>query len=201
MIRGRRSLALRILALIFGSTIAAAACPDLTVTLKTNVESKSTYAGKTVTLIARITNTGKTTLTGVGAGFYVANGLCRLKASLSPNPKPKAVFLTDGGNNVYWESFTLAPRKRRTIKMKTRVAGNLTVGAMLPVAATAYVAGDNCSIVAGPQMVSGLWRLSLRRKTAPQNSQNHFARQHPLDVIPYPPAALTMHLRLFVLYR
>jgi len=155
------SLTPLLLALALGLTLAVAACPQLTVTLKTNVESKSTYAGKTVVLIAEVTNTGDSTLMAVGAGFYVANGLCRVKASLSPNVKPKAAFFTDSGNNVYWESFTLAPRKRRTIKMKARMAGNLTIGAMLPVAATAYVTGNNCSIVAGPHMVNALCQFNL----------------------------------------
>jgi len=151
MLRFTALAAALVAALLLGPAPAAANgdCPPLAVTLKVlPTPSKGISAGKQVKIMATLTNTGSAALSQVGLGFYVSNGLCRIKAT------PRGA--SSEGNNVYWEGLTLKAGKRRAFRLKAQVAANLTAGTTLTVGAAGFVAGNDCGVEAtgGPRTVN-----------------------------------------------
>lgn len=144
-------------ALLLLAAVVEAACPPLAVTLKVKPgASKATSAGKYVRIRATLKNTGSAALIQAGFGFYVPNGLCRIKASAAS--KLKAATTNGplvGGNNVYWVGLNLGAGKRRRFTLKAQVAINLTAPTTLTVGAVGYVDGNNCTVEAagGPRTV------------------------------------------------
>ena len=137
-------------AALFLATAAHAACPPLGVSLKiAPAASMRITPGKRITLRATITNTGASSLSSVGLGLYVPNGLCRIKASTNARV---------AGNNVYWDGLTLGARKRRKFVLKAQAATNLTAGSTLAVGAAGYVAGNDC----GEPAAQGVYTLTVQ---------------------------------------
>lgn len=147
------------------ATVAAAPCPPMAVTLKTNARAASTYPGKAVQLQARITNLGSAALTNVGVGFYLPNGVCTIRSALAPKSKTGVVPVVEG-NNIYWEGLSLPAKKSIQIKLRGQISVGLTSGAALTVGAVGYLVGTNCTATAIPSKVRRVARALAQSEPA-----------------------------------
>ena len=104
------------LALPFLPTLDAhATCPVVTIKAP-----RITKAGRPVTVTARLTNSGSTTITNGGFALTLPVGVESSKAATFPKQRGGSLRLVEAGQLLTWAGISLAPRK--TLKIRIRPA-------------------------------------------------------------------------------
>lgn len=152
-IRAGAALASVVASLLVLQSAAAVDCPNLQLKTKIVARAKTPSAGSPFVLTAIVTNAGSSAVTNLGVGFYLSNGLCRVKSSLRPNRK-HVQNPTVAGNNLYWTGLSLKPGKRVRTRLRGLIDPAFSTPGEVSIGAVAYVGGTNCTVTAGPRVVS-----------------------------------------------
>ena len=113
-------------------------CPGVTLKAPRTIK-----AGRVVTLIARLTNTGITTINGGGLSLTLPTGLGFVAALTFPKRRRREGHQPEVvGQVLTWSGITLAPRKKLTFRVKARVSA--CAPATGTVVAQALLQGANC---------------------------------------------------------
>jgi len=136
------STALMGLALLFSILLPAVqaqpTCPGVTLKAPRTIK-----AGRVVTLIARLTNTGITTINGGGLSLTLPTGLEFVAALTFPKRRRREGHQPEVvGQVLTWSGITLAPRKKLTFRVKARVSA--CAPATGTVVAQALLQGASC---------------------------------------------------------
>lgn len=117
------------------ATVAVPACPQLSVQVRSGKQARP---GGKLAVTAKVSNTGKSTLTSVGVRIDLPAGFVAY-----PSKSRKGPALA--GRSAYWQGLTLGSKKHRAFRLKALACSTLTSGAYY-VSGAAYVMPNSSAV-------------------------------------------------------